>query len=139
MDKLANRLRQDADSIEVAVSDELDHRIAASLRSVTPQQESESIVTSRRPALFWWASSLTGIAAAAAVIILVNSGTSQVPATATPSTTVTATPASIAAAVPAIDWQAETAMLTSQLQQELDALQSDIKKAEEKVKDDIGL
>jgi len=139
MDKLANRLRKDADNIEVAVSDELDHRIAASLRSVTPQQDSESIVTSQRPALFWWASSLTGIAAAAAVIIIVNSGTSQVPAPATPAMTVTATPASIAAAVPAIDWKAETAMLTGQLQQELDALQSDIKKAERKVKDDIGL
>lgn len=139
MDKLANRLRKDADDIDVAVSDELDHRIAASLRSVTPHQESESFVTSRRPALFWWASSLTGIVAAAAVIIVFNSATSEVPVPATPATTVTATGASIAAAVPVIDWQAETAMLTSQLQQELDALQSDIKKAEEKVRDDIGL
>lgn len=139
MDKLANRLRKDADSIEVAVSDELDHRITASLRNVTPQQEPESIVTSRRPALFWWASSLTGIAAAVAVIIIVNSGTSQLSSTSTPATTVTATPASIASTVPAIDWKTETAMLTGQLQQELDALQSDIKKAEEKVKDDIGL
>lgn len=137
MDKLADRLRKDADNIEVAVSDELDHRIAASLRSVTPLQESESIVTSRRSASFWWASSLTGIATAVAVIIFVNSGTSQVPATATPATTTT--PASIAAAVPAIDWKAETAMLTGPLQQELYALQSDIKKAERKVKDDIGL
>jgi hypothetical protein len=137
MDKLADRLRKDADNIEVAVSDELDHRIAASLRSVTPLQESESIVTSRRSASFWWASSLTGIVTAVAVIIFINSGTSQVPATATPATTTT--PASIAAAVPAIDWKAETAMLTGPLQQELDALQSDIKKAERKVKDDIGL
>jgi hypothetical protein len=137
MDKLADRLRKDADNIEVAVSDELDHRIAASLRSVTPLQESESIVTSRRSASFWWASSLTGIVTAVAVIIFINSGTSQVPATATPATTTT--PASIAAAVPAIDWKAETAMLTGPLQQELYALQSDIKKAERKVKDDIGL
>lgn len=137
MDKLADRLRKDADNIEVAVSDELDHRIAASLRSVTPLQESESIVTSRRSASFWWASSLTGIVTAVAVIIFINSGTSQVPATATPATTTT--PASIAAAVPAIDWKAETAMLTGPLQQELDALQSDFKKAERKVKDDIGL
>ena len=137
MDKLADRLRKDADNIEVAVSDELDHRIAASLRSVTPLQESESIVTSRRSASFWWASSLTGIVTAVAVIIFINSGTSQVLATATPATTTT--PASIAAAVPAIDWKAETAMLTGPLQQELYALQSDIKKAERKVKDDIGL
>ena len=135
MDKLADRLRKDADNIEVAVSDELDHRIAASLRSVTPYRESDSIVTSRRPASFWWASSVTGIATAVAVLIFVNSGTSQVPATATPTTT----PPGIVAAVPAIDWKAETAMLTGPLQQELDALQSDFKKAERKVKDDIGL
>ena len=34
---------------------------------------------------------------------------------------------------------AETAMLTAPLQEELDKLQSDLKKAEEKVKRDIGL
>lgn len=131
MDKLANRLRRDAESIEVTVSDELDHRITASLRSVTPQAESVSVPRSRRPAMFWWASSLTGIAAAATVIIIVNS--QQPPEPATP------TPANIVAAVPVIDWKTETAMLTGQLQQELDDLQSDIKKAEKKVREDIGL
>jgi hypothetical protein len=131
MDKLANRLRRDAESIDVEVSDELDHRITASLRSVTPHAESVAVPRSRRPAMFWWASSLTGIAAAATVILIVNS--QQPPEPATP------TPANIVAAVPVIDWKAETAMLTGQLQQELDDLQSDIKKAERKVREDIGL
>jgi len=131
MDKLANRLRRDADNIEVTVSDELDHRITASLRSVTPHAESVSVPKSRRPAMFWWASSLTGIAAAATVIIIVNSQQPAEPAT--------PTPANIVAAVPVIDWKTETAMLTGQLQQELDDLQSDIKKAERKVREDIGL
>jgi hypothetical protein len=43
------------------------------------------------------------------------------------------------AVVPDIDWNSETAVFTAPLQQELDALQSDIRKAEEKVKADIGL
>ncbi len=131
MDKLANRLRQDAKNIDATVSDELDHRISASLRGVAPLEETSSQVKSRRPALFWLASSLTGVAAAAVVILIVN--LSQPEPVATPG------PAAIAAAIPDIDWKSETAVFTSQLQQELDALQSDIKKAEEKVKADIGL
>jgi len=131
MDKLANRLRHDADEIEVTVSDELDRRIAASLRNVTPREEAVSAPESRRPALFWWASSLTGIAAAAAVIVVINSQQ--------PAEVATPTPVELIATVPVIDWKAESAMLTGQLQQELDNLQSDIKKAEQKVKEDIGL
>lgn len=131
MDKLANRLHRDAQEIEVTVSDELDKRISASLKGVSPLDSSASSARSRRPALFWWASSLTGIAAAAAVILIVNSSQPELPAT--------PGPAAIAAAVPVIDWKSETAVFTGQLQQELDALQSDIKKAEEKVKADIGL
>lgn len=131
MDKLANRLRYDADEIEVTVSDELDRRIAASLRSVTPQTETASAPESRRPAMFWWTSGLTGIAAAAAVIVVINSQQ--------PEDVGTPTPTEFMATVPMIDWKAESAMLTGQLQQELDNLQSDIKKAEQKVKEDIGL
>ena len=82
-----------------------------------------------RPAWFWLASTLTGVAAAVAVIAIVNWQTVQEPLPPTPVATVT----------PMIDLNAEAAMLTSPLQQELDALQSDLKKAEEKVKRDIGL
>ncbi|MGB5330995.1 MAG: hypothetical protein WBM80_10835 [Woeseiaceae bacterium] len=131
MDKLARQLRLDAQRIEVTVSDELDHRIAASLRSVTPEAEPVAAPRSQRPALFWWASSLTGVAATVAVIVIVNMQQPVAPTT--------PTPASIVAAVPVIDWKTETAMLAGPLQQELDALQSDIKKAEKKVRDDIGL
>ena len=131
MDKLASRLRHDADEIEATVSDELDQRIAASLRSVTPETETVAALKARRPALFWWASSLTGIAAAAAVIIVINSQQ--------PVDVATPTPTDLMATVPVIDWKAESAMLTGQLQQELDNLQSDIKKAEQKVREDIGL
>lgn len=132
MDKLANRLRQDAEAIEVSVSDELDDRIMASLRGVTPRDSNAARAEKTRPAGFWWASSLTGIAAAAAVILIINTQQSEPPPA-------PATPANILAAVPVVDWQAETAMMTGQLQQELDNLQSDIKKAEKQVREDIGL
>lgn len=131
MDKLANRLRKDAEGIEAAVSDELDYRIAASLRSVKLHEDDVDRVKSKRPVMFWLASSLTGIVAAVAVIVIINFQHTEAP--------MTPAPTNIVAAVPVIDWKAETAMLTGQLQQELDALQSDIKKVEEKVRADIGL
>lgn len=131
MDKLANQLRQDANKIEVAVSEELDHRISASLRGVSPLEEPAAKAPPHRPALFWWASSLTGIAAAAIVIVIINSSQQAPP--------LTPTPGAIAGVVPDIDWKPETAVFTGPLQEELDALQSDFKKAEEKVRADIGL
>lgn len=130
MDKLAGRLKQDSKNIDVAVSPELDQRIRASLEGITPETVRKRRERAR-PAGFWWASSLTGIAAAAVVIVIVNSQQEE-PAPA-------ATPAGIAAVVPEIDWKTETATLTGQLEQELDALQSDIRKAEDKVRKEIGL
>jgi len=130
MDKLARQLHDDAQRIDVSVSDELDRRIEASLRAVTPEVEKPRPIPAARPALFWWASSITGVAAAVAVIAIANWQAPEQPA---PS------PVNVAATIPVIDLKAETAMLTGPLQQELDRLQSDLKKAEEKVKRDIGL
>lgn len=134
MDKLAKQLKQDAERIEVQVSDELDHRIAASLRGIRPEL-AQSPPPRRRPAFFWWASSLTGVAAAIVVIGVMNI---QSRGDNTPSHT-PQNPPTVAVTTPAIDWKAESAMLTSPLRQELEDLQSDLKKAEEKVKEDIGL
>lgn len=131
MDKLASRLKHDADRIDVTVTEELDHRITASLHGVTPERVADMPRERTRPVGFWWASSLTGIAAAAAVIVFVNVQQAEDP--------VPATPTDIVAAVPVIDWQAESAALTGPLQEELENLQSDLKKAEQKVREDIGL
>ena len=131
MDKLANRLRQDAENIEANVSDELDRRIRASLQGVTPATDQPAAKPPVRYPGFWWASSLTGIAAAAAVIAIINS--QQDAPVSQP------TPANLMAVVPTIDLKTETAVMTSPLQQELDALQSDIEKARERVREDIGL
>ena len=131
MDELAKQLKQDAEKIDVSPSPQLDQRIRASLEGITPEPGPRRRKERSRPASFWWASSLTGVTAAAAVIVIVNSQQEE-PKSA-------ATPASITATVPVIDWKTETAMLTGQLEQELEALQSDIKRAEDKVKQEIGL
>ena len=129
MDKLAKQLRDDAERINVTVSDELDHRIEASLRAVVPEVESRPSPVSRPP-LFWWASTITGVAAALAVLAIINWQTPEQPS---------ATPALVADLQPPIDLNLEAAMLTAPLEEELEALQSDLKKAEEKVRRDIGL
>ena len=133
MDKLTKRLRRDADAIDVNVSAELDHRIAASLQSVTPGKPAAARKEPQRPVMLWWASSLTGVVAAAAVIVLVNSRQPVEPSTSSLS------PVTITTAIPVIDWNTETAVLTAPLQQELVDLQSDIRKAEEKVRLVIGM
>ena len=68
------------------------------------------------------------------MIAILNSTQSTDPVNNTP-------PPSVANAyeVPTIELKTESAMLTEPLRQELEHLQSDLKKAEEKVKQDMGL
>ena len=129
MDKLAKRLRDDAQNIECTISGELDDRISASLHGIAPEPAHDSRATTR-PAWFWWASSLTGVTAAVAVILIVNL---QAPEP----QPVTAEAAVSPLVLPAIEWHTETAVLTSPLKEEIENLQSDLKKAEEAVKEDI--
>lgn len=131
MDKLTQQLKRDAEAIEVEVSDELDRRIAASLRGVSPEREAPK----RRPAAFWWASSLTGVAAALILIAVVNSRSGH---EALPRSISDTSPVATSVS-PIIEWNAQSAMLTSPLRKELDDLQSDIDKASRKVREDIGL
>ena len=133
MDKLTRQLHRDADRIEVEVSDELDRRIDASLRAMQPERATLP-EQRRRPTGFWLASSLTGVIAATLIIAVFNTESYR--------TNVTPAVSTVSAnsnAVPAIDWQAESAMLTEPLRQELEYLQSDFRKAEEKLKRDMGL
>jgi hypothetical protein len=129
MDKLAKQLRDDALRIDAEVSDELDARIRASLNSVVPETPAN-----RRPqgrtAPFWWWSSLTGVAAALAIIAIINIQKPD-PAPAIAQT------AQAPLKLPEIDWKAREAVLTSPLEQEIEHLREDLKKAEEAVKEDI--
>jgi len=129
MDKLARQLRDDAQQIDCTISEELDERIRASLQGLTPEPVQKPGAAAR-PAWFWWASSLTGVAAAIAAIVIIN--------VQTPEPQPVARDASVRPlALPTIKWNAETAVLTSPLEQEIEDLQSDLKKAEEAVKQDI--
>lgn len=130
MDKLANQLRRDAEQINVSISDELEHRIEASLRAATPVVERPQSPPARPP-LFWWASSVTGFAAALAVIAIVNWQVGEEEAT--PATV------PVAQLEPPIALKLESAMVTAPLEEELENLQSDLEKAKEKVRRDIGL
>lgn len=133
MDKLAEKLQADAERIDVQVSDELDRRIDASLRAALPETPRPAAVP--RASGFWWASGLTGVAAALIIIAIVNR---QSPAVPVPRQT-DISPVTTVTTGPIIDWKTESAMLTSPLRQELEDLQSDIKKAEQTVRNDIGL
>jgi hypothetical protein len=133
MDKLADRLKRDAETIDVEISGELDRRIDASLRATSPLREAPQ----QRPAVFWWASSLTGVAAALVLIAVLNAGSQRDVPPESPGTSPVAMNES--PATPIIEWNAQSAMLTSPLRQELSDLQSDIDKARQKVREDIGL
>ena len=129
MDKLAERLRDDAAAIDATIAPELDARIRASLEGATPEAGTQRARAARRP-LFWWASSLTGAAAAAALILAVNL---QSPA---PESGPVQDPLKLPI-LRGVEWHAEAAVLTRPLEQEMDDLQSDLKKAERVVKGDI--
>ena len=129
MDRLAQQLRDDAEKIDVAVSPELDERIRASLAATNPEPAGTKRPAAR-PAWFWWASSLTGVAAAIVVVAVLNLRPPE------PATDVNSV-ANPTALLPPIDWQVETAVLTSPLEQEYEDLQSDIRKAEKALREDL--
>jgi len=129
MDKLARRLRDDAERIECQVSPQLDERIRASLQNTRPEQPRRRPPVGR-PLWFWLGSSLTGIAAALAIVAVLDR---QVAGTDPEATDPVAPPM----VLPSIQWNARTAVLTSPLEQEYQDLQSDLRKAEEAVRQDI--
>lgn len=133
MDKLGERLREDAERIPADVSDELSARIEASTRATVRAE-----MPARRPGFgfsLWWISSLTGAAAAITVIALVNRGDGEAPPTEMP----------IAAVVPdtvlhlqsEFPLRAETAVLTEPLEEELEKLKADLEKARDNVEADL--
>ena len=129
MDEVTQRLREDAANIDASVSPELEARIHASLQSVSPVREQRA--RPRRSSLtLWWASSLTGAVAAAIVIIAIR------PAAETDDTS-TQVAATEPLVVPIL--RTETAMLTAPLEQELDYLEADLRRAEQAIRKDFGL
>ena len=132
MDKLANKLREDAASIDATVSPELDNRIRASLHNVAPEAAKPRPQPVRSHA-FWLASTLTGVAAALALIVIVNLDSGQ------PAPQVTADNAVQQITLPDLDLNVEAATLTGPLADELQKLQEDLRKAEEAVREDVRI
>lgn len=133
MDKFADRLREDASHIDAEISAQLDSRIRASLAAIEPEAVQRR-GPKRRPASFWLASSLTGVAAALALIAVLNVIEVDEPA---------AVPRTVAGntvpPVGVIGLDVKAAMLTDPLEQELEDLQADLKKAEELVRGDVRI
>jgi hypothetical protein len=130
MDKLSQRLHDDAERIEVTVSAEFEQRMSASLHSIAQEPAAPS-VRSKRPISMWWASSITGVAAAVAMIAIIN--------TQEPAPQSRTEPAYPPLELPNVDWNAKSAVLVGPLQQEYENLQADLRKAEKALKQDIGL
>ena len=130
MDRLAERLRDDATRIDAEITAELDDRIRASLASIEAQHVKPAL-REVRPLSFWWASSLTGIAASILVIAIVNLNRE------TPPNDIVAAEATPQLVVPRFDLDVEATMLTDPLAQELDALREDLRKVEETVREDV--
>ena len=133
MDKLAKKLREDAERIDATISPQLDDRIDASLRAVSPESAKNQ---PSRSWSFWLASSLTGAAVALTAIVILSV---RSPEPLEPPHVVQTQQLEVPFEIPAFKLKAETAVLTAPLQQELDALQSDLRKVEQKVREDMGL
>ena len=128
MDNLTRRLREDASQIRADVSPELDARIRASLEAVEPVRQETPKPATRTVPMWWW-SSLVGATGALAVIVLLNMNSQpQVPV-----------PVENDIPVVGPSLNIQRAVLTGPLEEELENLESDLRKAEEALRAEIGL
>ena len=134
MDKLEQRLREDAALIRAEVSAEFDKRLAASLEAAAAERPAPR-QRRRARGSFWWASSLTGLAAAAGLIALLNLWPAATDESGVRPTV--AGPVGDPPIMPLL--RVETAVLTAPLEQELDDLEADLEKARKAVREDLGL
>ena len=136
MDNLDKALKDDAQQIEVAISPELDDRIRASLENVTPMRP-DVPAPRRRPMSLWWASSLTGVAAAIGIIAMINV-IDRSPGNEAIDNGAAANVSPLADPIVLPELSARTAMLASPLEQELEHLESNLIKARDAVRRDLG-
>ena len=129
MDELEQRLREDAAKIDARVPREVSARLRARL------QDQARVPHAREASPFrlWAFASLSGAAAALVVVLLLPR--SEAPRDPQPVATSVPVPRDVAREFPLV---AKTAELTAPLEQELEALKSDIEKAREKVEDDLA-
>ena len=137
MDKLDQKLKQDADAIEATITPALQARLDATLHALEPKSPP---ATKSRPGLgWWWLSSLTGVAAALLLIVYLNRGDGA-SETVAPAVVESTPDTSIAPLVemPLNIRSAEFAEeFADPLAEELRNLQSDFEKAREKLGFDV--
>jgi hypothetical protein len=134
MDKIEDALRRDAARIEVAVSPELDERIRASLESARSSSRKHALPEKNSLSL-WWASGLTGIAATLLVVVVLNV---RQPATQAILADLPAQQSGVMSVErPLLNMEA--AVFTAPLEDELSKLESDLKKAEQLVRDELKI
>ena len=137
MDKLERALREDAAKIRADISPQLDDRIRASLEGVTPVRPEEP-APRRRPLSMWWASSLTGVGAAVVVIVLLNLG-ERTPGGGPSDVAMTGIGDPLVEPAILPELSARAALMADPLEQELENLESDIRKARDAVRRDLRL
>ena len=129
MDRLAQRLREDARDIEVTISPELESRLQASLHGIAEQRQ-KSGRTAVESWRFHLKAALTGAGVAAVLLAAINLGMRE------PEVFVTE-PDLAAIELPAVPWRVEPAVLTTALEEEYADLRSDLRKAEEAVRAEL--
>jgi hypothetical protein len=134
MDKFREALRRDAADIEVTVSAELDDRIRASLESARAAAQRQTVAKKKSVSL-WWASALTGIATTLLVVLVFN--LEQPPPPAVLADLPDQDSGSLPVARPRLTM--ESAVFTAPLEDELDKLESDLKKAEKLVREELKI
>lgn len=133
MDKLSQRLREDADRIETKVSPEHRKRIDASLAAA--EREDVARLSTKRSRRLQWTSAVAGVAAAVAVVAVItvlNRPRSE-------PDELSATPEYTAELPNPVPLELRYAELTDPLQQELEHLRADVEKARATVERDLGV
>lgn len=135
MDEFAKRLKEEATSIQVDVSPELEARIAASIRAT--ERESEKAQGSTRQPFFWWASSLTGLVAAVMIIALLNWNAVDEPKEMPKEQVASVVPEYVRQLNADFSLKVENADFAEPLEAELEKLKADIEKARNNVRRDL--
>ena len=137
MDRLEQKLQEDAKEIRPTVSPEISDRIMARVKD-TPQKR---VAEQRAQPHFrwWWASSLTGLAAAVTLLAVINWSGGPATDAIPDSTSAQTVPQPVDIFANPLPLQLRRATVTAPLEQELERLESDLEKARDLVRDDLRI
>lgn len=135
MDEFAKRLKEDAASIQVKVSPELEARIAASIHATERETGGANVAARHRS--FWWASSLTGLVAAALIIALLNWNAVDEPKETPQEQVASVVPDYVRQLNTDFSLKVKNADFAEPLEDELEKLRADIEKARDNVRRDL--